>query len=168
MMKKIAMAVLLAAFVATPVVAAESYVGVSVGQNDIDLNGIDKSTAFSIFGGLAFNEFFAAELAYVDMGSADTIIPGYSIDGRAISLAAVGSLPLTPDFSLFAKLGYASTKLEATGGASETHGDYTYGVGAQFDVSKEVGIRVAYDNYKVFKDPSEDSALTSIGVLFKF
>lgn len=166
-MKKVALAVLLSAVIAAPAIAADAYIGANAGQNKMDFSGLKASTAYSVFGGYSFNEYIAAELAYVDFGSAD-IDGGGTVKGSAVSINAVGSFPLGRDFSLFAKLGYASTKVESAGSASETKDDTTYGIGAQYNATRNVGIRLAYDNYRVGKTTTKDSGFTSIGVLYKF
>lgn len=168
-MKKIAIAAALSvAFVAAPAFAADpyAYIGINAGQNDMDVTGVKNSTAMGVFGGYSFNEYIAAELAYVDFGKADTDFSGVTIKGNAASLAAVGSYPLGNNFSLFAKLGYASTKVE--NGASETKDDITYGIGAQYNAMRNVGFRLGYDNYRVGKDTTKDSALISISALYMF
>lgn len=167
-MKKIAIAVLLSTFVAAPAVAAEAYVGLSAGQNEMDFAGVDASTAFSVFAGYSFNEYVAGELAYTDFGKADTNFPGTTVKGNATNLSVVGSLPLANNFSLFAKLGYATTDIEPTGAASQTQDDMVYGVGAQYNASRNVGIRLGYDVYRVGETTTEDSGYTNIGVLYKF
>jgi OOP family OmpA-OmpF porin len=163
-----AFAVLLSSLIAIPAFAANAYVGINAGQNKMDFSGAKESTAYSIFGGYSFNEYIAGELAYTDFGSADTNVSGTSLKGNATSVAAVGSLPLGKDFSLFAKLGYASTKAEATGGSSESKDDVTYGIGAQFNATRDIGIRLGYDSFKVGKTETKDSNFVSLGVLFKF
>jgi OmpA-OmpF porin, OOP family len=164
----IAFAVLLASFIAAPAIAANAYLGINAGQNKMDFSGAKESTAYSVFGGYIFNEYIAGELAYTDFGSADTNVSGVSLKGNAVSVAAVGSLPLGKDFSLFAKLGYASTSVEATGGSSESKDDVTYGIGAQYNATKDIGIRLGYDSFRVGKTQTKDSNFVSLGVLFKF
>lgn len=148
-MNKIAIAVLLSSFITAPVVAAESYIGIGAGQNKMDITGAKESTAFSVFGGYSFNEYVAGELAYVNFGSADTTSASTTIKGSAASISAVGSLPLSKAFSLFARLGYATTSIEATGGSSQSKSDLTYGVGAQFNAAKNIGVRLGYDRKSV-------------------
>ena len=168
-MEKTIIATALSAFLASPVMAlAEGYIGIAGGQNKMDLSGVKESPAFSAFGGYSYNEYVGGELAYVDFGSADTSAPGISMKGHAISLDAVGSLPLGKDFSLFAKLGFASTNVEITGGSSSSKGDVTYGIGAQYNASRDWGVRLGYDNYRVGDTNTKDSAYTSLGVLFRF
>jgi len=170
MMKKIAIAAALSvAFITAPAFAADpyTYIGVNAGQNDMDFPGVKASTAMGVFGGYSFNEYIAAEIAYVDFGKVDMDITGTTVKGNAASVVAVGSLPLSREFSLFAKLGYASTKVESA--TSETKDEATYGVGAQFNpANNNIGIRLGYDNYRVGSASTKDSALVNLAVLFKF
>lgn len=163
-MKKIAIAAILSAFVAAPAIAADTYVGVNVGKNQMDFSGVNSSTAIGVLGGYTFNQNVAAEVAYTNLGSADDA--GASITGHVFSIAAVGSLPLNKDFSLLGKLGFASSTVEELG-FSESKSDLTYGIGAQYNASKTVGIRLGYDSFKVGSTNTKDSALISIGAVFK-
>jgi OOP family OmpA-OmpF porin len=163
-MNKIAIAALLSALVAAPAIAADTYVGVNVGKNQMDYSGVNSSTAIGVLGGYSFNQNVAAEVAYTNLGSADYY--GTSITGHVFSVAAVGSLPLNKDFSLLGKLGVASSTVEVPG-YSESKTDLTYGIGAQYNVSKTVGIRLGYDSFKVGSSYTKDSALISIGAVFK-
>ena len=104
-MKKIAIAILLSGFVAAPAVAAGGYVGVNAGSAKIDLTGFDSTTSFGVFGGYAFNENFAAEVAYTNFGSKDYPAAGVmGVKSHAYSVSAVGSWPINEQFSLFGKL----------------------------------------------------------------
>ena len=165
-MKKIAIAAILSAFVAAPAIAADVYLGVNAGQNAIDVSTVKSSTAFGVLGGYTFNENIAAEVAYTDLGSAERTFSPNKLTGNVMSIAAVGSLPLNKDFSLFAKLGYAQSKIDVPG-ISETKSDLTYGIGAQYNASKTVGIRLGYDSFKVGTTNTKDSALITIGAVFK-
>jgi len=67
---------------------------------------------------------------------------------------------------VFAKLGIASTTSEATGFSSTSKSDLTYGIGGQFNVNKQVGIRLGYDVYKLSDSVvTVDQKNTSIGVV---
>jgi OOP family OmpA-OmpF porin len=170
-MKKIAMAILLPVFIAAPAVASDMYVGVNVGSAKIDSPGFDTTTSFALLGGYTFNEYFAAELALINFGSKDysTIFGPTTVKSSAWSLSGVGSYPINEQFSVFAKLGLASTTLEATGFPSTSKSDLTYGLGGQFNVNKQIGIRLGYDVYKVSDSVlTVDQKVTSIGAVFKF
>jgi len=171
-MKKIAIATLLAAFAAVPAVAAaEAYIGLNVGSNQLDYTNVGSSTAYNILGGYSFNQYVAAELAYTDLGTATVSNSNVAdVKGTQMSLSAVGSLPLGKDFALLGKLGYASTKLDA-GTSSVTKSDIIYGVGAQYNVGKNVGLRLNYDIFTVGDDVTflkKSSAMVSLGAIYKF
>lgn len=114
-MKKIAIAVLLSAFVAAPAVAADTpfYAGVNVGSAKIDAANFNSSTSFALLGGYTFNENVAAEIAYTNFGSENG--GGVGSKSSAISISGVGSFPINEQFSVFAKLGFASTTLDLQG-----------------------------------------------------
>jgi len=166
-MKKLAAAVLLSTIVAAPAVASDMYVGVNVGSAKIDASNLDSTTSFALLGGYNFNNNFAAEVAYTDFGSKD--YSGFTLKSSAWSISGVGSYPFNEQFSVFAKLGFASTTTD-TSGSSTDKSDLTYGIGGQFNVNKQIGIRLGYDVYKV-ADPSSatfDQSVASIGALFNF
>lgn len=167
-MKKVAMALLLSAFVAVPAIAADMYVGVNVGSAQIDFPGYSSTTSFALLGGYSFNENIAAEVAYTDFGSKDYGF-GFTLKSSALSISGVGSYPINEQFSVFAKLGIASTTTDATGYASASKSDFTYGIGGQFNVNKQIGIRLGYDVYKITDSViSVDQKVTSVGGVFKF
>jgi OmpA-OmpF porin, OOP family len=165
-MKRIFMAALLSVFVAMPAVAADMYVGINVGSAKIDMPGFDNTTSFALLGGYSFNEYFAAELAYSDFGSKD--YSGINVKSSAWSISGVLSYPFNEQFSVFGKLGFASTTLDGTGFPSETDSDMTYGLGGQFNINKQFGIRLGYDVYKVGSGVTADEKVPSIGGVFKF
>lgn len=165
-MKKIAAVALLSAFIAAPVAAQDMYVGVNVGSAEIDVTGSDSTTAFSVLGGYTINQNFAAELAYVNFGSFDNA-PNSTVKSSALSLSAVGSYPINDMFSLFGKLGVASTTLKTTGAGSDSETDVTFGVGGQFNFDKQIGMRAGYDVYKVGKN-SDNENVMSIGAIYHF
>lgn len=170
-MKKIAIAALMSVFVAAPAFAADPafYIGVNAGSAKIDEPGFESTTAYGLLGGYSFNQNFAAEIAYTNFGSKD-YFGVLTVKSDALSVSGVGSYPFNEMFSVFAKLGFASTKLDASGavGGSESNTDFTWGIGGQFNVTNQIGIRLGYDLYKVGKDVTADQKLTSITALFKF
>ena len=168
-MKKIAAVALLSAFIAAPVVAEDMhmYIGANVGSAQIDRTGFDASTAFSVLAGHKFNSNFAAEVAYVNFGSVDLPL-GATVKSDAMSLSGVGSFPLNEQFSLFGKLGLASTTAKGTGSPSESNTGVTYGVGAQFYFDRQVAIRAGWDMYKIGDVNEEDEDVMSLGAIFTF
>ncbi len=169
-MKKITIAILMSVFVAGPAVAAETgfYVGVNAGSAKIDEPGFESTTEYGLLGGYSFNQNFAGEVAYTNFGSKD-----YSglltVKSNGFSVSGVGSYPFNDMFSVFAKIGLASTELKASGavGGSENNTDLTWGIGGQFNINRQIGIRLGYDLYKVGENVTADQKLTSIGLVFK-
>lgn len=166
-MKRIAIAILLSAFVAVPAVAANMYAGVNVGLAKTDVSGFDTTTSFALLGGYSFNENIAAEVAYSNFGSKDTGF-GFSTKIRALSISGIGSYPINDQFSVFGKLGFASTAFERTSFPAENKSDLTYGFGGKYNVNNQVSIRVGYDVYKVSVGTSVDEKVMSVGGVFKF
>lgn len=171
-MKKIAIALLLSTYAMAPAFAADTpfYAGINVGTGKIDLSGTSSTTSFELLGGYTINQYFAAEAAYSDFGNHD--YPGGNMKSSAVSIKGVGAYPINEQFSVFAKLGIASTTWEVSptglGTASESKTDLTYGIGGQFNINQQIGIRLGYDVYKLGSSLSADEKVTSIGAVFKF
>jgi OOP family OmpA-OmpF porin len=173
-MKKIAIAVLLSAVVVAPAFAADNYAGIRLGQakTSIDNTALTTSspTGFGVFVGHDFNQNFALEGEYLNLGEVKAGPGGAKSSG--FSLSGVGSYPINEQFSLFGKLGYAMLTSKATGSNPNTDrksNAVTYGLGAQYNVSPAAGIRLGWDKYK-FSDTGMNGnvSLISVGGVFKF
>lgn len=182
--------------VALPAAAQESpltgfYAGGSLGRAEAKdaCGGIgggvscdDKDTAWKIFGGYRFHPNIAAEVAYTDLGEITASGGGEraSIESKAFELTALGMLPLSPASSLYAKAGIYrgeaegqfSSGLLGGGSAKETNTDLTFGVGAQFDLARNIALRGEWQRYRDFGGGDvggeSDVDVLSIGALFKF
>lgn len=156
-MKRISIALLGAVALALALPAAAQsnwmssvYVGGAVGQSKFKdaCNGLancdDKDTSWGLFAGYQFGRTFGAELGYHDLGSAS--IPGASVDGKALELVGVGALPLGNQFSVYGKLGGYRGELKG-GGIKETNTDLTYGLGVQWDFTRNLGVRGEWQRY---------------------
>jgi OOP family OmpA-OmpF porin len=165
------------------------YIGASVGQStaDCDTSGTglscdDKDTAYKVFGGYKFNRNLAVEAGYTPLGEVTASGGGVNITAEATAweLVGVGMFPLGNNFSVYGKLGLYSGELEVSSniGASgdKTTTDLTYGLGVQFDFTRNLGIRGEWQRYSGIKTPSTavtdeddtDVDVLSIGVLWKF
>lgn len=160
-MKKIAAVVLLSAVVAAPAFAADEgfYAGVTLGSGKPNVTpaagaALSKTSKF-IYGGLLgyqYNKNVATEVQYTGVGQA-TDAAGNTAKGDALSLTMVGMLPLSDNFELLGKLGVASAKTTTAGAGATNQGasrtGLTYGIGAQYNVNGNLGLRVGYDRYAV-------------------
>ena len=162
------------------------YVGASVGQSKarhVDCAGFSscdtKAAAFGILGGYQVNRNFAAELGYHDFGRVTLSGPGSAnIKANAAELVGLGAYPFANQFSVYGKLGAyrAEAKLSAPGSGSaslkDRNTDLTFGFGAQYDVTREAGVRAEWQRYKnVGGDDTggkHDIDVISIGLIWRF
>ncbi len=146
----------------------------SVGLDVVDVASTvdDSDTGFGLGGGYQLNDHFAFEFVYVDLGSAGyrsavTVTDGVdqaAADVRLASTAhgpvvsALGILPIGERFSLFGRAGLSFMSAKGTArvaieGDSEHASqssqkvDPVFGVGAEFSMSRNFAIRVAWDRY---------------------
>ncbi len=142
----------------------------------------ESATAFKIVGGYQATPMFGIEAGYVRFGEASVSGNGASIGSKPTSFyaALTGTLPVSPAFNLFAKLGAATS--ETTIFASDVDGREEFeetgtsaviGIGAQYKFSDTMSLVAEYENFgKVAKD-SESSgnlkvSLVSIGLRIAF
>lgn len=152
----------------------------------------DRDTGYKAFVGYQFNPNFALEGGYVDFGKAKANgtftapAPGGTYSGEVKAngwnLDAVGILPVGGNFSLFGKLGFIRSKVDASasaasGGAlgfasaSSTETNPTFGVGAKYDFTPNVSGRLEWERFKNLGDVNTgegDVDLWSIGVVYSF
>ena len=163
------------------------FIGVSAGQSTIDItcsvgNSCDDTdSAWKIYGGLEVNEYISMEVGYADLGRAK--ISGATsgtaeVNGMTIQL--VGTYAINPSFTLMGRGGMNILNLELDGTvantASNNAGDtdiaWSLGLGAQYNLSKSIGIRAEFERYFSVGDASTtgeaDVDLISAGIVFKF
>lgn len=131
--------------------------------------------------GYKFNKYFGVEGGYVDVAkiSIDASGPGGSGTAeaklRGAQLALVAWLPMTPELSLFLKGGGAavrSTYKSSTGSDEKSNDVQTFfGVGFQYDFSKDLFGRAEYERYSKFGNSSTGDVtanIYSLGLGYKF
>jgi OmpA-OmpF porin, OOP family len=102
-----------------------------------------------------------------------------SIEATAWELVAVGSLPVAERFSLFGKLGLyradTDVSIAFTGAGTATDNDsntdLTFGVGARYDFTRNLGLRAERQRYSDVKagdfgDSNVD--VLSLGIIYRF
>jgi len=172
---------------------AQWYAGASLGQSKMkdassQLVGTsfeDTDTAFKVYGGYQFHRNVGVEFGYINFG---TFKGSGSIGGTALSdnwkanginVSAVGTWPLTNEFSLLGKLGLTRWSVDdkfsvgaASGAAKENGIDLSYGFGAQYAFAKQWVGRVEYEMFtNVGKEATtgkSDIDVLSIGAVYKF
>ncbi|PKG35021.1 MULTISPECIES: porin family protein [Psychrobacter] len=151
----------------------QPYIGVKVGQFDLDVDGADDPTAYGVYGGYNFDPNFGIEAEYV--GSDDADYRGGDIDAK--TYGAYGTYRYAfPNTGLYAKgkLGVAKTEIE---------GDFTRNVGnteirtesySDDDTSLAGGVGLGYSVNPNFSVEAEydivgsDADLMTVGAHLKF
>ena len=151
----------------------------------------ETNTGGKLFVGYQFNRYIAAEGGYFRLGrfSFDTTttptgtVHGDLKDTMGWNLDAVGGVPIVPErFMLLARVGVQSSKTSSlfagTGAAanlvnptpSKNLVSYKYGVGAEFDFTKNVGARAEFERYRVSDGFSNKMNVNSItaSLLYRF
>ena len=158
------------------------YAGAGLGQFDIEIDDFDDvtttldnydsdDTAYKVFAGWRMNQWLAAELAYVNLGSPDDeILPDTTLtvetDGFAPYL--VGTFPIG-FFEVFGKAGYYWYETDARvrsplGDASESNSDstFTWGGGVGVTIFERVNVRLEYEQFD-FDEADESAAIWLTG-----
>lgn len=176
------------------------YAGVGGGVFGVDLDteidpAISSSfdeddTGFRAFGGWQFSNIFAAEVGYLDGGSAsgtigdlvaDGVEADLDIDVSGIDLSLVGTLPIGETFFAFGRVGLISwdadldaviTTDDGEGGtttetlsSSDSGEDPMYGAGFGMNLGDNASARVEYTFYDI---GDVDSDFLSASFVWKF
>lgn len=197
---KVFAAALIFCTAATPAWADSYYVAIDLGRStakDIctgltaGVSGCtDTAALFRVAGGYQFGPrlpplrgferkpMFGVEASYgaYDNASAGTVF-GSSVDWQisGLQLSGIGTFPIADAFSLLLKLGIARTDIKLSGvgvSVDSVSTNLAYGVGAQYDFTKNISARFQYENLGDVGDSNTTGvykvALRSAGVVFKF
>jgi len=158
-------------FFASTVNADGGYIGVSIGQTDIDLSGFDDGGSVAFTGGYRVNKNFAVEASYVDLGeSEDDIFPVWTIEVDGFNFSAVGIIPVNDKVDFFGKVGmfmWDVTLDEAGTGelASDDGTDISIGFGVAANLTDQFGVVFEYHKFDL---DGEDVTNMSIGARLSF
>jgi len=148
----------------------------------------ERGLGYKLFGGYAFNKYFALEGGYFDLGRfkfSATTVPLGTLDGnikiRGMNLDAVGTLPLTEKFSALGRIGVtraqARDRFTGTGAITvlapnprKYDTNYKFGLGVQYTFTKAVGMRAEAERYRINDAVGHrgDIDLVSLGVVYRF
>lgn len=159
---------------------AQGYIGAGAGIttsdlcNEISGPGVscdDEDTGLKIFGGFKFTPNIAVEGAWIDLGEVSASGPGGSatVEADGFQIAAVGILPINPQWSLFGKVGAfmwdASATASSGASASDDGTDIMFGFGGMWNITPQFGLRAEWERFDV---DSEDVDFLSVGIQFNF
>ena len=133
------------------------YVGGGIGDfsmeiDEFDADDIDfdeSDSAYKLFVGYRFNQFFGAQFDYLDLGGSDsgTGLQHLELETGGYALRLEGTLPLA-FFELFATAGLVFSDVDGTYGGvdfDESDNDPVYSVGAGFEIAERVVLRLEYE-----------------------
>ena len=143
-----------------------------------------NATAIRLGGGYQITNNLSAEVNYADLGT-------YNINGtlagipitsptniKTLQGALVASYPLSDDFSLTGKLGFASTKVNASASApgitisaAATTTTPVLGLGMLYSVNKSLAFRAQYEDFGTVGDANTGKSkltLLSVGAVAGF
>jgi OOP family OmpA-OmpF porin len=160
------------------------YAGVGIGTTEVSEESIedfiadDSDNGFKFFGGYTFNEFFAIEAAYFDLGEASGTIEDpffgdidFDAGVSGLSASVVGRIPAGDMFSVFGKVGFAQYDVELevsldgeTGSDSESETDMVYGGG----LALSFGAFEVRGEYEVLNVEDGDVNMISVSGLYRF
>jgi OmpA-OmpF porin, OOP family len=148
----------------------------------------DTDTGWKIFAGYQFNPNFALELSYLDLGkpklTANGVLGGAPISLKqtlhttGFSIDGVLSVPLSKEFALMARVGLFAWSVDAKATATNNNTGVTanasdkpsgttlnYGLGAKYDFSGSVGLRVEYQRFTNLGDENTIGPLFNVDLL---
>lgn len=130
------------------------YAGVELGSSDF---GSETDTMIKAFGGFQFHPNIAVELGYgflYDKGATEV---------TALEVVGVGMYQVAPQLSVLGKLGFANIEVDVAG-TSDDKIELVFGVGAQYDVMRNLAARLMFTRYNT----SDAVDVISIGALWRF
>jgi OmpA-OmpF porin, OOP family len=148
-----------------------AYIGFAVGEASNEVGDFDdSSTTYKALAGYSFNQYFAVELAYADVGTMRDRVGAVDFTNEASGAiaSALVRLPLSPQFALYGKLGHAFYDTKATAAReteSESEDDLAFGFGLELAVWRSLTLRAEYEAVDVSEG---DFEIVSAGVTYKF
>jgi OOP family OmpA-OmpF porin len=128
------------------------YVGATLGKPDWNagsvggISGDSSGTATKLYGGWRMHPNFGAELSAMRLGRLSGPLGTAKADGLAVD--AVGYLPLSNQWTAFARGGVAQVKTRVPG-ASDRETVPKYGVGAQYQLAPNMALRGEWERYRL-------------------
>ncbi len=149
------------------------FVSGQVGKSRYDINGAGKqgATAAGVGIGYNFNPTVGLELGYNDYGTAKA--SGLGIEGTAKStqLSVLLSAPIANDWSVYGRLGAASTERKASGfGVSSTDRktEAVYGIGFGYNFAKNIKGTLEYQKVGTTSGDGTGVDALVVGAKFSF
>jgi hypothetical protein len=142
-----------------------AYLGASVGgaTTDFSESGTsfdDTDTAWKVFGGYHFLQFFAVEGSYRDLGTLTN--NNFTVQPTGWDIAGLAGIPLGPIY-LFGKVGVLYWDTDTSAGPSYDGTDFEAGIGASVDIVK-IQLRAELE----YLDILDGSLMYTVGGAWRF
>jgi OOP family OmpA-OmpF porin len=163
------------------------YLGASAGQATVDVSCTagtscdDTDLAWKVYGGLEVNEYISMEVGYADFGKVKySGATTGTRESNGMTVQLVGTYVLNPSVTLIGKGGFGilGTRVNGTvvtsGHEADTDLEWMLGLGAQYNFTESVGLRMEWERYFEVGSPSVTSTreadvdLITAGLVFKF
>ncbi len=164
----------------------------SLGYGSPSTSAEDKDMAYRLSAGYRFSPALSIELFYADLGAYSTrttvatpspgsVSADYKANGYGLDVLL--SAPVAPQFSVYGRLGIMQARTEASfsssgsfvllnNGASKDKTAQHFGLGFQYDVTPELGLRAEVETFRKLGDDSTGGELKldvlSLGAVFRF
>jgi OOP family OmpA-OmpF porin len=178
MLKKICAVTLVYGLAVAPVMAEGFYAALDAGQTnakDTCTTGVagcnDTATAIRAAGGFQFTQMWGMEVSYATYGKAN--LGGSHGDWKTsgVQASGIGTFPVAESCSVLGKVGVARLERQVNG-ASSTKTNLAYGIGAQYDFTKNIAFRAQYEQLGKIGDANTTGetkvSLLSVGALYRF
>lgn len=155
--------------------AAVSQTGVygNLGYSHLDPNGSELNALHGRIGG-RFGPYVGVEAeGAFGVGHHNTTVGGLNARtslGHEIAGYAVGFYPVTPNFDVFARIGYGNTHVNTTVAGVESrfnHDSINYGAGGQYFFTGKDGVRAEYTRND-YRDSAGHANVWSVSYVRRF
>jgi opacity protein-like surface antigen len=133
------------------------YVGGTIGNTSI--TGLSSKIGGGGYLGYQINDNFAVEAGAQYLGSFD--VRGTSVSASAYNASVLAGVPLNPNFSIYGRLGIGSVT-DAANGTTAKVSKAVYGVGAKYNIDKNLAVRAEYTRLK------SDTGTFGVGLQYSF
>jgi len=130
---------------AVPAVVQAQDVYGTIGYAGVDAEGANLGALQGRLG-YKFNPYLAVE-GEAAFGVNDDTVSGVDVEMKhEVGVFGVVNAPVSPQFDLFARVGYTGASFDTSLGEADTDG-FAYGVGGQFNLTEKDGVRLDWTRH---------------------
>lgn len=194
-MKKQVLLVSALTLLSLPSFASNFYASGNIGQSEYKLDGLSGSesdTTFSLGGGYKFNDNWAIEVNFRDLGAfgfsyredfggGDYVSESLEFSHSTLEASVVGSYPINETTSIYGRLGFGDLEVDidykyserfegepfsASESASESKNKTMFGFGLRHNLNESVGVRAEYNLYDEWE--GVEISFATVGLVYQF